>query len=491
MSPIKSSLHALAATSCVALAAAQPVDPQPATPDELEAVLESRSPGKATWKGDLSGMQQRRLIRVLVPHNRTFFFYDGLQPRGLAYEFMSEFGNKLNAGKSTNARIHVLFLPSSRDRFIPDIVNGYGDVAIAGLTITDSRDKEVDFIPYDLTMNEIVVTGPGAPSLNSVQDLSGRKVFVRRSSSYYESLTDLNARLHAAGKPPVQIKLADEHLEDEDILELTHAGVVPITVVDAYIAKLWAPVLPNIRLHPELVTRKDAHLGPIVRNDSPELKKALAAFMKTHGPGTTFGNVIIQRYARDNRWVRNPGTTEDLRRFQAALPFFQKYAKQYDFDYLLIAAQAYQESRIDQKLKSPAGAVGVMQIKPTTASDPSVGIPNVDAMDTNIHAGVKYLRFVSDRYFSDAKFDELNRHVFAFAAYNAGPARIQQLRTKAAEQGLDPNQWFHNVEIVAGRNVGREPVDYVRNILKYWVAYRLALDADDDAQRRAASEKKR
>jgi|KBSSwiStaDraftv2_1062776.scaffolds.fasta_scaffold15863_2 membrane-bound lytic murein transglycosylase MltF len=483
---LKSCLNALVAAGCLTSAAALPAEPQPATPLEIEAVLQDRSPGKVAWKGDLSEMRQRRLIRVLVPNSRTFFFYDGLQPRGLAYEFMTEFVNKLNAGKSTNARLYLMFLPSARDRLIPDIVNGYGDVAIAGLTVTASREKAVDFISYDLTMNEIVVTGANAPALGSVEALAGRQVFVRRSSSYYESLTALNAQLQAAGKPPVQIKLADERLEDEDILELAHAGVVPITVVDAYIAKLWAPVLPNIRVHDDLIVRKDAHMGPIVRKDSVELKKALAAFMKTHGPGTTFGNVVIQRYARDNRWVRNPGTTEDLRRFRQALPSFQKYAKQYEFDYLLIAAQAYQESRINQKLKSPAGAVGVMQIKPTTAADPNVRIANVDAMDSNIHAGVKYLRFVSDRYFGDAKFDELNRHVFAFAAYNAGPARIQDLRTIAAKEGLDPNEWFNNVEIVAGRKIGRETVDYVRNILKYWVAYHLALDPAEDVQRPAA-----
>lgn len=474
----------------MASAAAQPAEPQPVAPLEIEAILAERSPGKVAWKGDLSEMRARRIIRVLVPNNRTFFFYDGLQPRGLAYEFMTEFVNTLNAGKSTNARLYALFLPTARDRFVPDIVNGYGDVAVAGLTVTASRDKEVDFISYDLTMSEIVVTAANAPAVGSVEDLAGRKVFVRRSSSYYESLTALNVRLRAAGKQPVQIKLADEHLEDEEILELTHAGVVPITVVDAYIAKLWAPVLANIRVHADLILRKDAHLGPIVRNGSPELGQALAAFMKTHGPGTTFGNVIIQRYTRDNRWVRNPGTTEDLRRFRQALPYFQKYARQYEFDYLLIAAQAYQESRIDQKLKSAAGAVGVMQIKPATAADPNVRIANVDAMDSNVHAGVKYLRFVSDRYFSDAKFDELNRHVFAFAAYNAGPARIQALRTTAAKEGLDPNEWFNNVEIVAGRKIGRETVDYVRNILKYWVAYHLALDLDEDVQQPAASRKK-
>jgi membrane-bound lytic murein transglycosylase MltF len=487
---LKSCLHVVLAAGCIASAAAQSVGPQPATPLEVAAVFENRAPGKVAWKGDLTEIRKRRLIRVLVPNNRTFFFYDGLQPRGLAYEFMNEFVNKLNAGKSTNDRIYALFLPSARDRFVPDIVNGYGDVAIAGLTVTASRDKEVDFIPYDLTMNEIVVAGANAPSLKSVEDLSGHKVYVRRSSSYYESLTALNARLKAAAKPLVQIKLADEHLEDEEILELAHAGVVPITVVDAYIANLWAPALKNIRVRPDLVIRENAHLGPIVRTDNPELEKALAAFMKTHGPGTTFGNVIIQRYTRDNRWVSNPGTTEDLRRFNEALPFFKKYAKQYDFDYMLIAAQAYQESRINQKLKSSSGAVGIMQIKPATASDPNVSIPNVHAMETNIHAGVKYLRFISDRYFKDAKFDELNRHVFAFAAYNAGPARIQELRTAAAKQGLDPNEWFNNVEIIAGKKIGRETVDYVRNILKYWVAYHFALDTDEAVIQPALAEKK-
>jgi membrane-bound lytic murein transglycosylase MltF len=475
-------LPALAATLGVAGAAVGAADPPRETPDELEAVLEDRAPGKNAWKGDLSGMQKRRMIRVLVPHNRTFFFYDGLQPRGIAYEWMNKFGDTLNEGKPTNARTHMVFLPTSRDRFIPDIANGYGDIAIAGLTVTATREKHVDFVPYGATVNEIVVTGPGAPALKSIEDLSGRPVFVRRSSSYYESLAALNARLKAAGKPPVKIKVADEELEDEDILELVHAGVVPITVVDGYIAKLWVKMLPKIRVHEELVTRKDARVGPVIRKGSPELMAAVTEFMKTHGPGTTFGNVVIQRYARDNPWVRNPGMTEDLQRFQEALPIFQKYAKQYDFDHLLIAAQAYQESRINQKLKSSAGAVGIMQIKPATAADPNVGIPDVQNMDANIHAGVKYLRFVSDRYFGDAKFDELNRHVFAFAAYNAGPARIQQLRTKAEKQGLDPNKWFNSVEIVAGREIGREPVDYVRNILKYWVAYRLALETEDDAE---------
>jgi membrane-bound lytic murein transglycosylase MltF len=432
------------------------------------------------WTGDLDGMRNRGYIRVLVPYNQSFFFFDGLQPRGMAYEFMTEFGNEIARADKGAIKTRIEFIPVSREHFVSDVVAGRGDVAMAGLTITPERERQVDFVPYEKTIQEVVVLGAGAPALHSLDELSGQRVYVRKSSSYYESLLQLNARLKTAGHRPVRIVLADENLEDEDILDLVNAGVVQITLCDRYIASTWAPVLTNLRVRTDLVARADAHLGPVVRKTSPQLKAALEAFVKTHGPGSTFGNVLIKRYTSANAWIRNPNATEERQRFDEALPFFEKYADQYGFDHLLIAAQAYQESRIDQKLESPAGAVGVMQIKPATAADANVGVPDIQRLEDNIHAGVKYLRFVADRYFSDAHFDELNRHVFAFAAYNAGPARIQKLRQQAIKEGFDGDRWFNNVEIIAARDVGREPVDYVRNILKYWVAYRLAHEQQEE-----------
>jgi membrane-bound lytic murein transglycosylase MltF len=428
------------------------------------------------WTGDLDGMRERGYIRVLVPYNRTFFFYDGLQPRGFAYELMSEFGPELARQRKDAVRTQIVFLPVQRDEFVARIVAGRGDVAVAGLTLTADRAREVAFVPYEQRVREVVVTAATAPPLSGIEDLSRKRVFVRRSSSYFQSLEALNERLRAARRPPVQIIEANENLETEDILELVNADVVQYTLCDRYIARTWAGVLPNIRIHESLVTRAAAEVGPIVRKDSPALQTALVEFIATHGPGTTFGNAIVQRYTSGNTWIRNPNATDERRRFDEALPFFEKYASEYGFDHLLIAAQAYQESRIDQSLTSDAGAVGVMQIRPDTAADPSVGIPDVRTLDDNVHAGVKYLRYISDRYFRDAHFDELNRHVFAFAAYNAGATRVQKLRAEAGREGFDPNQWFNNVEIVAARDVGREPVEYVRNILMYWVAYRLAQD---------------
>ena len=141
----------------------------------------------------------------------------------------------------------------------------------------------------------------------------------------------------------------------------------------------------------------------------------------------------------------------------------------------MVAAQGYQESRLDQKARSSAGAIGIMQLLPSTAADKNVGIPDISTAENNIHAGVKYLDFIRNRYFSDPEMDTFNKTMFAFAAYNAGPARVRKLRDKAAQQGYDPNVWFDNVELLAAKEIGRETVQYVANILKYYIAYRLSL----------------
>ena len=153
---------------------------------------------------------------------------------------------------------------------------------------------------------------------------------------------------------------------------------------------------------------------------------------------------------------------------------FRKYGEQFDFDWMMLAAQAYQESGFRQNRRSAAGAVGVMQIKPSTASDRNVGVDDISTVDGNVHAGAKYMRFLADRYFSDERFDDLGQWLFSLAAYNAGPAKVSRLRREAAAEGYDPNRWFDNVEIIAARRIGRETVTYVSNVFKYYVGYQLA-----------------
>jgi membrane-bound lytic murein transglycosylase MltF len=316
------------------------------------------------------------------------------------------------------------------------------------------------------------VTGPGAPAIATPDDLAGKEIHVRKSSSYYESLIQLNTRFKNNGKAPLKIVLADEYLEDEDLLEMMNAGLIPMIVIDSHKGEFWAKVFKDLTLHPNIKVRTGGQIAWAIRKNSPQLKSVVNRFIEAHKKGTLKGNILYRRYLENTRWVRNALADKEFRRFKDAVAFFKRYSQQYQFDWLMIAALAYQESGIDQSKRSPAGAVGVMQLLPSTAADPNVNIRKIDVMEHNIHAGVKYLRFLHDRYFKNEPMDALNKMLFSFASYNAGPGKIIRLRREARESGVDPNIWFRNVEIIAARRLGRETVQYVSNIYKYYIAYR-------------------
>jgi len=432
----------------------------------------------APWTGDFDGMVKRRVIRALVVYNQTNYFFDGLRPRGISYDALVEFERGLNEKlKTRHLKVHVIHIPVTRDRLLPMLVSGQGDLAVGNITITPERAKQVAFSLPLATVSEVVVTHVSGPVLASLEDLAGREVWVRPSSSYYESLVALNQRFRREGRDTVVIRRADDRLETEDLLEMTATGLIDITIADDHLANFWADVFDSLRVHRELAVRTGAELGWAFRKNSPIFEKQINAFVRTHGVGQWMGNTLFKQYLRTNKWARNPTSGSERRKFANTAAIFKRYASKYDFDWLMIAAQAYQESKIDQKLVSPAGAVGVMQVLPSTAADPNVNIRNISKIENNIHAGIKYMRFIRDNYLSDSpEMSEIDRHLFAFASYNAGPNRIAAMRRRAAAQGLDPNVWFQNVEVLAAKEIGRETVQYVSNIFKYYVAYKLALE---------------
>jgi membrane-bound lytic murein transglycosylase MltF len=440
------------------------------------------------WTFDLDSLVARRIIRVLVVPSRILYFVDGARQRGASYEAGHEFEQQLNRKLRTGALpVELVFIPVARDQLISRLAEGRGELAIGDITVTPDRRRLVDFSePIFTGVREVVVTGPGAPPLHSVEDLAGQEVFVRASSSFAESIRRLNAEWKGRGLRPITIRPADENLEDGDILELVNAGLVPITVVDSFNAAVYAPDLSDVTVRNDLAVATGGTLAWAMRKGTPELRAAVNEFVREHRVGTTFGNVLVRRYFRENRWLHNPAKPDDQRRFDAVAPAFRKYSAEFGLDPLLLLAQGYQESGLDQRRKSHAGAVGVMQIKPSTAAGPPIGITHVERLDSNVRAGAKYLRFVIDRYFQDSAMTPLDRQVFAIAAYNAGPARIAGLRRRAAAEGLDPNRWLRNVDLIAAREIGRETVDYVGNIYKYYLAYSL-LAARRDARERAES----
>ncbi|HBH29663.1 MAG TPA: lytic transglycosylase F [Desulfofustis sp.] len=457
----------VSATACTCPADASTALSTDLSVEQLERLIEP-------FTGDLEEMVEDRIIRVLVPYSRTFFFFDGLQPRGVTFEALEMFDKFVNESFNTGTlRVDMLYIPTTRDQLITKLIEGKGDIAAGNLTISDDRLALVDFSdPLATGIDEILVTSADHGDVTSVFELGGKEIYVRKSSSYYESLEKLNETMRSMGKAEVVIVEADENLEDEDLLEMVNASLIDYTVIDFHKGELWAQVFDNITLHPGVKFRTDGAIGWAFRKDSPQLKGIVNEFMKGHKVGTTMGNILIKRYLMDASYITDEVQTEHLQRFANTIDYFKKYGSQYDFPYLMLAALAYQESQLDHSARSAAGAVGIMQLLPSTAQDENVGIPNIEELDPNIHAGTKYLRFLIDRYFADdPNIDETNQVLFAFAAYNAGPARVARLRKEAAETGLDANRWFRNVELIAAKRIGRETVQYVANIFKYYLAY--------------------
>ncbi len=484
-------LTAALATTALGVPTAASAAPRP-TPKPANAPARGVSPDlvEKPWKGDLDGMIRRRMIRVLVSYSKTHYFIDRGTQRGIVYDAFKLFEEDLNKTlKKGTVKVHVIFLPVARDEFIPRLLDGRGDIAASNFTITPERLGQVDFTePTTRNVSEIVVTGPTAPPIATIEDLSGKEVYVRRTSSFYGGLEELNARLAKAGKPPVKVRLAPETLEAEDILEMVSAGLVPMTISQDNIATFWKQVFPKITLHPDLALRSGTDIGWMFRKHSPELKSALDRFLARYPAGSSGRNQVLQKYLKNAKYARSATSGEDAERLQNVIELFRKYGDQYQLDYLLMAAQGYQESRLDQNVKSPVGAIGVMQVMPPTGRE--MGVGDITQMEPNIHAGVKYVRFMMTKYYGDDPMDPLNKGLFTFAAYNAGPGRIAQMRKLARERGLNPNVWFNNVELLVAEKIGRETVTYVSNIYKYYLAYQMVMEQAEERRKAMESVKK-
>ena len=473
-------------------------EPSPAPEETLEPAPEATplpagmAPIVEPFKGDLDGMVKRRLIRVLTVQNPVLYFVDRGREVGITYEAIQQFEDAVNKQlRNKVVTVHVVAIPVPRDELIPRLVAGQGDIAAAALTVTAGRKKLVDFSqPFASDVREVLVTGPSAPEIGSLDELSGKEVYVRPSSSYAEHLKVLNARFAKEGKAPVSVTPADELLEDGDILEMVNAGLVPATVVDSFMADLYVQVFPGLKKHADIAS-PPGEIAWAFRKGSPKLAAAVNAFARTHKEGSLLGNVLVAKYLRTTKWVKNARSDEDRRRFLSMIDLFKRYGDKYGMDTLLMIAQGYQESGLDQAKRSHVGAIGVMQVMPSTARDRNVNIPDIDKLESNIHAGIKYNRWVIDNFYQDPAISPVNRQLFAFASYNAGPGKVASLRREAKAAGLDPNRWFNNVELIAAKRIGRETVTYVGNIYKYYLAYQMMQGLHQEREQAKAAAAKR
>jgi len=475
--------------TCATVALSQAAPAAPAKPESIagDAAPRKLAIANKTWTGDFDQMLQRRVIRVYAPYSRSLYFSDKGRERGLAAELIRDFEHFLNIkyAKELGKRPLTIYIgPATRDKLLPDVADGLADIAIGNLTVTDARSKLVDFVALDegrRTISEVVVTGPNSPPLATLDDLAGRKVHVRKASSYYESLEILNAKFRKDGKPEMTFVFVPETLEDEDMMEMLNTGLFEVMVVDDWKARMWAQVLPKLKVRTDLVLRADAKTGWAIRKDSPKLAAEIDDFYRNWAVKQGVVAYRMNQYMKHVKELKDPTMSADWHRFQETIAIFEKYGPKYGFDPLMLAAQGYQESQLNQNAKSAVGAIGVMQIMPATGETLKVG--DIHVTEGNIHGGAKYMDQLMTKYFPDARFSEGNRPLFAFASYNCGPGNIAKARREAAKRGLDPDKWFNNVEIVVADQIGTETTTYVRNIYKFYVAYRLTLEAQDTARK--------
>ncbi|MCP3443855.1 lytic transglycosylase F [Bradyrhizobium sp. CCGUVB14] len=447
-------------------------------------------PAVPVWTGDFDGMKDRKLVRILVPFSRTSFFLDKGEAFGFEAELGQEFETWLNKryGKKPY-HINVVFIPTPRDRLFDELRAGKGDIAAGNLTITAERASLVDFAaPWATNVKEVLVTGPAAPAIAGLDDLAATGVTTRLSSSYFTHLKTINEQRKQSGKAPIKLDAADENLQDEDLLEMVGGGLLPWVVVDRHKAVAWSGLLKGLKVREDITINDGGELAWALRKDSPLLTKELNEFVAGHRLGTEFGNNLKARYVTNAKAIKN--AIADAGKLQALVAAFTEYGGRYAIDPMLLAAQGYQESGFDQKMRNSSGAVGIMQIKPSTAHEKQIAINDVTSRaEDNIHAGAKYLRFLADTYIAEPAVEAREQVLMALAAYNAGPGNLKKFRDFASKHGLDRNRWFGNVENGAAAIVGQETVGYIGNIYKYYVVYAAQIKANEEAAKTDAAAK--
>ena len=426
--------------------------------------------GGYKYVGDLAELEKKRVLRVLVAADLGFYYIEDGITKGIIADLLQHFEQDI---RKKHPALHIQIIPVHRDKLLPYVISGLGDLAIANITITTDRKKQVAFSEPVLTnISEVLINNKKQPPFTKVTDLSGKTIWVRKSSSYYQSLLKINNKLRMQNLPPVSILFIDETLQDYELLELINLDLLNATVIDSHKIKIWQPILKNIRINNNFVLRNNGQIAWAMRKDSPKLMALINQYIDTVKEGTLIGNIIYSKYLKNHRWLNTLLDPNNIDKMESLSHIFFRYSKQYDFDYLMLMAQGFQESGLNQHKVSNKGAVGIMQVLPSTARDPSVDIPNIYTSKNNIHAGVKYMRYLQDQYFSSDEIDYDNKIYLSLAAYNAGPGNINKMRRYAKEQGYNPNIWFNNVEIITRKHIGLQPIVYVNHINRYFIVYK-------------------
>ena len=442
----------------------------------IEAVLDPEL-------GGLDAARERGFLRMAVAPDPLMIAFDGEAALGVAISIATELEIFLSGlpGASPTPTV-VVPTPTPRNAIVDSLVEGRTDFS----TLTVSSAEETEELQYTQALiedvNDVPVLSPDLEGIETIDDLVGIPIYVQENGRYAANLERLNAARAEEGKELLTVRLVDERLDDYDLMELVEIGVIRATVATDFKANFWNTIYTSAVVRDDIELTPDGRIVWSVRESNDQLLETLDDFADIAKKGTLLGNVVLNQYADSADWIENIGTEDSRRLIDEVGPVIERYSDEYGFESELVIAQAYQESRLDQTKRSHVGAIGVMQVMPTTAADPVVGIPDVTTLDNNVNAGIKYLRWLRDTFFDDPEISTLDQTLLSFAAYNAGPGGVRRAQKRAVELGLDPNVWFENVEVAIQQAVSREPAIYVRNIFKYYVSARLLEELEAEAE---------
>ncbi|AZC83538.1 transglycosylase SLT domain-containing protein [Pseudomonas chlororaphis subsp. aurantiaca] len=456
----------------------------------LPAVARLAGPPEAAAAGkvrDLAEIRSSRVLRVLVNQSRNSSGEVQGQAIGVEYHRLRAFEQYLNGHARDGQEISLKIIPKAKDQLLGALQRGEGDLVAPGELLEPLSGQAVS--PSDPVASNVpllLVGIKGERRYTRAEQLSGKTLALTTGSAAGDAVSQINQKLALHKLAPVKIEWVDPSLAVEDVLEMVQGGIFHLTIVEKPIAERWGKVLPKLRFDRQLVISEPGEEHWFVRRDASMLRASIDRFLKVYKAPADQDVAFLRIYRRLYQ-VHNPLTRADRQRLEKLRPVLQKHADAQSMDWLNLAALAFKESSLQPNARSGSGPTGLMQITPSAAQ--RVGVNNIQTLDNNVLAGAKYLALIRRKFFSSPKLNERERMAFVLAAYNMGPERVQGMRTEARRRGLNPNQWFFQVERIAMEQVGMGAVSYVNSVNKYYLAFDRERESLEPQARKVVSRK--
>ena len=443
--------------------------------------------GQPSQVRDLAQIRSSQVLRVLVNQSRNSSGQVQGESIGVEYHRLRAFERYLNGHARDGQEITLKIIPKAKDQLLGALLRGEGDLMAPGELLDVKPTHAVT--PSDPIIERVplmLVGVKGERRYTRLEQLSGRTVALTTGSAAGEALNLINQKLALRKLPPVNIEWVDPTLAVEDVLEMVQAGIYHLTLVEQPIAERWAKLMPKLRFDRKVLVSEPGAMRWYVRRDASMLRASVDRFLTTYTVPAD-QNVAFERVYRRLYRVHYPLARADRQKLEKLRPVLQKHAQQQGMDWLNLAALAFKESTLNPNAKGTGGATGLLQITPSAAQ--RVGVNNIQNVEGNVQAGAKYLAMIRRKFFASPRLNERERMAFVLAAYNMGPERVQAMRAEARRRGLNPNQWFFQVERIAMEQVGMGAVSYVNSVNKYYLAFDRERDSLEPAQSKLVSRK--